>query len=249
MKTILVTGGTGSVGRPTVEALRAAGHQFQILSRHPGTDHVRGDLTTGEGIAAAVEGITTVLHLATSRGHADVRQTQNLIEHAKAAGVSHLIFISIVGVDQIPLTYYRDKVTIERLVAESSIPFTILRATQFHDLVDEILTAQRFLPALLAPAIPLQSISAADVADRLVELTGGLPAGRVPDLGGPEQLTFPAMARAWKEAKRSRRPVLPIHLPGKTFRAFAAGAALPATVQPSPHTFDAYLSQHYGVRP
>jgi uncharacterized protein YbjT (DUF2867 family) len=246
MKTILVTGGTGSLGRPTVKALRAAGHSLRILSRQPGIDHVRGDLITGEGVAAAVEGVDTVLHLATSRRHTDIRQTENLLEHSR--GVGHLIFISIVGVDQIPLPYYRDKVTIERLVTESSIPFTILRATQFHDLADEILTAQRFLPVLLAPAIPLQPISVEDVAARLTELAAGPPAGRVADLGGPEQLTVPELARAWKRAKGSRRPVLPIRVPGKTFHAFAAGAAMPATIHPSSRTFDDYLSQRFGVQ-
>lgn len=159
MKTILVTGGTGSLGRPTVNALRAAGHSLRILSRQAGPDHVRGDLTTGEGIAAALEGVTTVLHLATSRGHADLQQAEKLIEHAEAAGVGHLIFISIVGVDQIPMPYYRDKLAVEQLITDSSIPFTILRATQFYDLVDEMLTAQRFLPVLLAPTISLQPIS------------------------------------------------------------------------------------------
>jgi uncharacterized protein YbjT (DUF2867 family) len=240
MKTILVTGGTGSLGRPTVKALRAAGHSLRILSRQPGVDHVRGDLTTGEGIAAAVEGVTTVLHLATSRRHADVQQVKNLIQHSQ--GIEHLILISIVGVDQIPMPYYRDKVTIERLVTESSIPFTILRATQFPDLVDEVLTAQRFLPFLLAPAITLQPIATEDVAARLTELAAAPPAGRVPDIGGPERLTVPAMARAWRHAKRSHRPVLPIRLPGKAFRALAAGAAMTDNGQAT-GTFEDYLAR------
>jgi uncharacterized protein YbjT (DUF2867 family) len=242
MKTILVTGGTSPPGRPTVATLRAAGHSVRVLSRKPGGGRLHGDLATGEGVAAAVEGVDTVLHLATSRGHADVRQAEHLIEHARKAGVGHLIFLSIVGVDQIPLPYYRDKLAVERLVAESSIPFSILRATQFHNLVDELLTMQRFLPFLLAPAIPLQPIAVEDVAIRLTELAEGPPTGRVPDLGGPEQLTFPTLARTWKRAKHSRRPVLPIRLPGKAFRAYAAGAATLATVQPSSRTFDDYLS-------
>jgi uncharacterized protein YbjT (DUF2867 family) len=246
MKTILVTGGTSPLGRPTVKALRAAGHSVRILSRQPGIDHVHGDLTRGEGIAEATKGIETVLHLATSRGHADVRQTEKLIEHSK--DVAHLIFISIVGLEQIPLPYYRDKLAAERLVAASSIPYTILRATQFHNLVDEVMTAQRFLPVLLAPAIPLQPIAVEDVADRLAELAGGPPSGRVRDLGGPEQLTVPHLARAWKRAKRSRRPVIPIRLPGKAFRAYADGFALSDAAQPTTGTFDDYLSQRFGVQ-
>jgi uncharacterized protein YbjT (DUF2867 family) len=246
MKTILVTGGTSPPGRSAVATLRAAGHDVRVLSRKPGDGQLRGDLTTGEGVAAAVDGVDTVLHLATSRGHADVRQAEHLIEHARTAGVGHLIFLSIVGVDQIPMPYYRDKLAVERLITE--IPFSVLRATQFHNLVDQLLTAQRFLPFLLAPAVSLQPISVDDVADRLTELAEGPPAGRVPDLGGPEQLTVPTLAGAWRRAKHSRRPVLPIRLPGKAFHAYAAGAAMLATVQPSSRTFDDYLSQRFGVQ-
>ena len=243
MKTILVTGGTSPPGRLTVATLRAAGHSVRVLSRKPGD--LRGDLTTGEGVAAATEGVDTVIHLATSRGHADV-QAEHLIEQARAAGVGHLIFLSIVGVDRVPMPYYRDKLAVEQLITE--FPFSILRATQFHNLVDEILTMQRFLPFLLAPAVPLQPISVKDVAERLAELAEGPPAGRVPDLGGPEQLTFPTLARAWKHAKHSRRPVLPIRLPGKAFRAYATGAALLPTGRPGPHTFEDYLTERFGVQ-
>lgn len=246
MKTILVTGGTGSLGRPTVGALRTAGHSLKILSRRPGPDHVQGDLTTGEGIAEALDGVHTVVHLATSRKRGDVQQTANLIKQAKH--VEHLIVISIVGVDRIPLPYYRDKLALEHLVAESSIPFTLLRATQFHTLIDEVMTAQRFLPVLLAPSFALQPVAVEDVADRLAELAAGPPAGRVKDLGGPEQLAVAAMARAWKQAKHSRRPVVPIRLPGKTMRAFTAGFALSDPTQPTTRTFADYLNQHYGVQ-
>ncbi|MEU0091162.1 NAD(P)H-binding protein [Kribbella sp. NPDC006257] len=247
MKTILVTGGTGSVGRPTVQALRAAGHtDLRILSRRPGVGHVRGDLTAGEGIAEALEGVSTVMHLATSRRRADVRQTENLLKHAEH--VEHLIVISIVGIDRIPWPYYRDKLAVEQLVAESSIPFTLLRATQFHTLIDEVMTAQRFLPALLAPSIALQPVAVEDVAERLTELAAGPPSGRVKDLGGPEQLAVPAMARAWKQATHSRRPVVPIRLPGKTMRAFTEGFALSDPIQPTTRTFADYLAQHYGAQ-
>ncbi|QNE22754.1 NAD(P)H-binding protein [Kribbella qitaiheensis] len=270
MKTILVTGGTSPAGRPTVANLCSAGHPVRVLSRKPGSEqaaasatgdaHQRvgddrsgfrllsGDLTTGEGIAAAVEGVDIVVHLATSRGHADIQQAEHLIDHARAAGVGHLIYLSIVGVDQIPMPYYRDKLAVEQLITDSPIPHTILRATQFYNLVDEILTAQRFLPALLAPSIPLQPISVDDVAERLVELASGAPAGRVADLGGPERLAVPAMARAWKRARGSRRPILPIRLPGKAFRDFATGAAMPETVLPSNRSFDDYLSRRFGVQ-
>jgi uncharacterized protein YbjT (DUF2867 family) len=225
MRSILVTGGTGTLGRPTVARLQADGHQVRVLSRKPGPDRVVADLTTGEGLDAAHDGADVVVHLATSQGRRDVEQARNLLAAAK--GVQHLIVMSIAGIDRIPLAYYRYKLEMERLVAESGVPYTILRATQFHNLVDQVFTAQRFSPALFAPAITLQPIAVEDVAVRLAELVDSLPAnGRVADIGGPERLAVPAMARMWKQARSSRRPVLPVRVPGKTFRAFAEGAAM-----------------------
>lgn len=224
MTSLLVTGGTGTLGRPTVARLVADGHQVRVLSRKPGPDRVVADLTTGAGLAAAVEGSDVVVHLATSQGRRDVDQTRNLLDAAK--GVQHLIVMSIAGIDRIPLAYYRYKLESERLVAGSGVPYTILRATQFHDLVDRVFTAQRFSPVLLAPSITLQPISVEEVAVRLAELAAAAPAdGHAADIGGPERLSARELAQQWRQARSSRRPVLPLRIPGKTFRAFADGAA------------------------
>jgi uncharacterized protein YbjT (DUF2867 family) len=225
MTSILVTGGTGTLGRPTVARLGAAGHQVRVLSRKPGPDRVVADLTSGKDLAAAVEGAEVIVHLATSQGRRDVQQTRNLL--AASAGVKHLVVMSIAGIDRIPLPYYRYKSQVERLVAESGRPHTILRATQFHNLVERILTAQRFLPVVLAPTIFLQPIAVDDVAVRLAELVAASPVnGRAPDIGGPERLSMVELARLWKQARAVRRPVVPLRLAGKTFRAYADGAAL-----------------------
>ncbi|NIK60040.1 SDR family oxidoreductase [Kribbella shirazensis] len=240
MTSILVTGGTGTLGRPTVAGLRAAGHQVGVLSRKPGPDRVVADLTSGAGLDAAVEGSDVVVHLATSQGRRDVQQTRNLLE--AAAGVQHLILMSIVGIDRIPLAYYRYKLETERLVAESGVPYTILRATQFHNLVDQIFAVQRFLPAVFAPAVTLQPIAVEDIAVRLVELVDGPPVmGRAPDIGGPELHPVPDLARAWKQARSTRRPVLPLRLPGGTFRAYADGAATVDGPEYGRITFAEYL--------
>jgi uncharacterized protein YbjT (DUF2867 family) len=221
MTSILVTGGTGTLGRPTVT--RLADHQVRVLSRKPGPDRVVADLTTGEGLAA-VAGSDVIVHLATSLGRKDVQQTRNLL--AAAAGVQHLVMMSIAGIDRIPVAYYRYKLEAERLVADSGLPYTILRATQFHNLVDRVLTVQRFLPAVLAPAVPLQPIAVEDVADRIAELVDQPPVnGRSPDIGGPERLSVPELARLWKQARSVRRPVIPLKLPGQVFREYANGAA------------------------
>jgi uncharacterized protein YbjT (DUF2867 family) len=220
--TILVTGGTGNLGQPTVELLRNAGLDVRVLSRNPGMGRVVGDLSTGAGIREALDGVDTVVHLATTRWK-DVGQTRILLDNARGTGIRHLIFMSIVGIDRIPYAYYRDKAQSERLIAESGVPFTILRSTQFHDFVAGFFTAQRRLPVVFALDIPDQPIAVQDVAERLTELVGSAPAGRVPDIGGPEQLTLRALGEIWQKANGTTKKVRMLGLPGKTIRAFQAG--------------------------
>ncbi|OJV60395.1 MAG: NmrA family transcriptional regulator [Cellulomonas sp. 73-145] len=227
MTTTLVTGATGTLGTPTVLRLRAAGHDVRALSRRTGPGLTTGDLVTGAGLDRALAGVDTVVHLATApRAKGDVEAARTLLTAAADAHVQHLVLISIVGIDGIPLAYYRDKVVIERLVRQSGVPFTILRATQFHGFVEALFTGQRALPVVVAPAFTVQPIAAEEVADRLVELASDRPAGRVPDIGGPEQRTVPELARLWRGAVGGRRPVLPFVLPGKTFAGYRSGAGL-----------------------
>jgi uncharacterized protein YbjT (DUF2867 family) len=227
MTTTLVTGATGALGTPTVTRLRAAGHDVRALSRRSGPDLTTADLRTGAGLPEAVAGADTVLHLATGpRGTGDVEATRSLLEAATGAGVRHLVLISIVGIEDIPLSYYRDKVVIERLVRESGLPYSILRATQFHSFVESMFTAQHRSPVVVAPAFPVQPIAVEEVADRLVQLAGSRPAGRVADIGGPDQHDLRALARLWARTTGTRRPVVPLSLPGKLFAACRAGSAL-----------------------
>ncbi len=223
MKRILVTGGTGGLGRPTVEALLAAKHDVLVLSREGGDGRVVGDLTSGEGLADALQGIHTIVHLATTRSTKDPAQTRVLLEAAREAGVSHIVFISIVGVDRVPYFYYRDKVVSETLIEGSGIPFTILRATQFHDFLGGFLSLQRRLPVLFALNIPIQPIAVEEVAQRLVELVAGAPAGRVADIGGPETRSMREFAAQWQTARGTNKPVWIMRIPGKTIGAFKAG--------------------------
>ncbi|MFF3064563.1 SDR family oxidoreductase [Oerskovia sp. NPDC057915] len=225
MTTILVTGGTGTLGTPTVTLLRDAGHVVRVLSRsaRPGPAFVTGDLTTGEGLREAFDGAETVLHLATRGPRADVEMGRHVVAAARDAGVGHVVFQSIVGVDRIPLGYYQAKVEVEDLLVASGLPFTILRATQFHEFVDDLFTAQRFSPVLLTPALEVQPIAVPDVAARLVEIVAAGPSGRVADVGGPERITGREAARAWLRATGRRRGVARVRLPGRTFGAYAAG--------------------------
>ncbi len=235
--TLLITGGTGTVGRPTVTALQLAGLEPRILSRREAKGHIVADLQRGTGVASALDGVTTLLHLATNR-RSDARATQNLVHAARSAGVKHLIYLSIVGVDQIPLGYYQSKFDCEKIIAESGVPHTILRATQFHDFVADFLRPQRRLPRVITIDVPVQPISTAAVAARLVELVAAEPArGRVDDLGGPEVLPLAEFARQWLTARGAapadaQRRVLEWHAPGRLAAAYRAG--LHTTGRPGP---------------
>ncbi len=227
----LVTGGTGSLGRRVVDRLRDAGREVRVISRsgRPGT--VRGDLLTGEGLEQAAEGVGTVVHCASSprkTRQIDVEGTDRLLRAAARAGVSHFVFISIVGVDRNPyFPYYRMKLEVERIIERSPVPWTILRATQFHEFVLRIIKFLDRLPVMMMPkGFLLQPIDIGEVADRLVELALSEPVGRAPDIGGPEVRTAAELARAYfKAAGRSRR-VVEVPLPGKMARAWREGAQL-----------------------
>lgn len=221
--TILVTGGTGTLGRPTVERLRAAGQDVRILSRKPGENRAVGDLTTGDGLADALTGVSTVVHLATSTGTKDRQQTQRLVDASRTAGVSHLVYISIVGVDVVPYSYYRAKLDSERVIEASGIPFSIVRATQFHEFIELFLRLQSRLPVIFGLNVPDQPIAAAEVATRLAELVDAGPSGRVADIGGPEQLQLREAIDTWQSAAGTHKPVMTLHLPLAFLRAMRAG--------------------------
>lgn len=224
----LVTGGTGSLGGLVAGGLRDAGHDVRVLSRsgRPGT--VRGDLLTGEGLDEAVVGIDTVSHCASNPRdprRTDAEGTERLLRAAERSGVSHFVYVSIVGVDRNPFPYYRAKLEVESMVERSPVPWTLLRATQFHEFVLMQIRLLDRLPVLLVPrGFLLQPIDVGEVAGRLTELALTEPAGRVPDIGGPEVGTFAGFARAYREALGRRKRLLEVPVPGKTARAFRDGA-------------------------
>ncbi len=227
----LVTGGTGSLGRRVVSRLREAGRDVQVLSRsgRPGT--VRADLLTGEGLKEAVEGVDVIVHCASSptkTRQMDVEGTERLLRVAVQEGVSHFVFISIVGVDRNPYyPYYQMKLEVERIIERSPVPYTILRATQFHELVLRIIQFLDRLPVMMMPkGFLLQPIDIGEVADRLVELALSEPVVHASDVGGPEVWTAAELARAYFMAVGRRRRVVEIPVPGRTARVWREGAQL-----------------------
>jgi uncharacterized protein YbjT (DUF2867 family) len=226
---VLVTGGTGSLGHRVVDGLREADSEVRALSRsgRPGT--VPGDLLSGAGLEQALDGVDAVVHCASSprkTRQTDVEGTERLLRAATRMGVSHIVFISIVGVDRNPyFPYYRMKLEVEKIVERSEVPWTILRATQFHEFALRMIQFLERLPVVPMPkGFLLQPIDVGEVAGRLVELALSAPAGRVPDVGGPEVRTFTGLARSYLEMTGKRRRVVEVPLPGKMARVIREGA-------------------------
>ncbi|MCW6009479.1 NAD(P)H-binding protein [Micromonospora sp. CPCC 205371] len=221
---ILVTGGTGLLGSHVVPLLDA---DVRILSRRTANSRcVTGDLLTGEGLDAAVAGIDTIMHLAGGQKGDDVA-TRNLVEAAARAGVRHVVYISVIGADRVPLGWMRMKLAAERAVAESGLPWTTLRAAQFHDLVYKTVRTMARLPVVPVPGgLRFQPVDAGDVAARLVELALSEPAGLVPDMAGPAVYPIGDLIKSYLDKQRKRRPMLPVRVPGKVGRAYRAGANL-----------------------
>ena len=254
---ILVTGGTGTLGRLVVARLRDAGRDVRVLSRHPkevadGIDYYAADLATGEGAAAALEGVEVVVHCAgSSKGDDD--KARNLVAAIKKAGTSpHIVNVSVVGADRTPMAsgidrtmfgYVGAKLDAEKIIAGSGLPWTTLRATQFHELILQMAQGMAKLPVLPMPTgTSAQPIAAAEVADRLVELALGRPAGLVAEIGGPRIYPMADLIRDYLRTVGKRRPVLPIRLPGKAAKAFRAGANLTPDHATGQVTWETFLA-------
>jgi uncharacterized protein YbjT (DUF2867 family) len=247
--TMLVTGATGTLGRNVLPAAVAAGYPVRAASRrdHP-DDEVRWhrcDLLTGEGVEEAVDGVDAILHCATQPTRdKDVTSTQNLLVAARRAAVSHVVYISIVGVDRIRLPYYKTKLRVEQVLAASDVGHTVLRATQFHDLIAMTFRAQRLSPLLFAlRGVSFQPIDTTDVAARLVELAGAEPAQRAPDIGGPEVRSHVDLARTYLAHRGSRRLVAALPVPGKIAAGYRAGAHLAPQNPVGSLRFEDYLQR------
>ena len=253
---VLVTGGTGALGRDLVVALRGAGHRARVFSRRPGTgvDWARGDLATGKGLDAALRDMDAVVHAGSAASQpwrlraTDVHGTRRLLEAAKRAHVKHLVYISIVGMEGIAYPYYRAKLAAEAIVAEDIVPWSILRATQFHTLMEIFLGAFSRLPRLCALPFTwrFQPVDTREVAGRLVDVAAGKPGGRLPDFGGPEVRTFKSLAESWLKARRLNKRLVNMPLPLKFSRQVTQGKLLSPDHMEGKTTFEQYLVRRYG---
>jgi uncharacterized protein YbjT (DUF2867 family) len=254
---ILVTGGTGTLGKHVVPALLAEGRAVRVFTRQTREaqerlEFVKGDLSSGEGIEAALEGAEIVVHCAgSSKG--DEIKARHLVRAASGAGVKHLVYISVVGADRIPVVsgidramfgYFASKLAAEKVVADSGIPWTTLRATQFFDLM--LLTARTMakLPLIPVPAgFRFQPVATAEVGRRLMELALGSPAGLVPDIAGPHVYGMAELIRAYLRARSKHRLMFPVRVPGKAARAFRSGANLAPERAIGRRTWEDFLTE------
>ncbi|MBM7503810.1 SDR family oxidoreductase [Agromyces aurantiacus] len=243
---IAIAGGTGTVGRHAVDAARERGHEVVVLTRSNGVD-----LRSGDGLAAALAGVDAVIDTSNTTSLSATRSaeffttaTRNLLAAERAAGVAHHVCLSIVGIDRAPYGYYAGKLAQERAVETGEVPWTILRAMQFHEFAAQMLDALTIAGVHLAPRIRTQPVAAREVGERLVALAEATPTGHAPELAGPREERLDDMVRRLARATGVRGPVVAVTLPGRQWAAMRRGDTLPgpgATI--ARQTFDEWLQQ------
>ncbi len=243
---LLVTGASGRLGPSLVQALQRDGDRLRLMSRRgTGPGGVRGDLATGFDLGTALAGAEVVVHAAGDPRNAwevDVAGTRRLVQAVDRDRLRHLVYVSVVGVDRIPLSYYRAKYAAEQVLLASGLPVTIVRVTQFHVHVDELLATARRGPVLPVPmGWRAQPVDAADAAAYLARVARAAPAGEVLEFGGPEEMAVADLARAWAAARESGAHVVSTPLPGRLSTAVRDGAALPAGGERGRRTYSAHL--------
>ncbi|MFE9409410.1 SDR family oxidoreductase [Streptomyces sp. NPDC006704] len=224
---IAVAGGTGTLGRHVVAELTARGHRVRVLSR--GSERYPVDLATGRGLTAALAGCDVVVDAANSTSPRTMRATlvdgtRRLLDAERAAGVGHHVCVSIVGCDRVPMPYYKVKTDQEDLVAAGPVPWTTVRATQFHELAASVFAATargRFLPA--PKSVPLQPIAAAEAARAVADAAVRAPRNGRVEVAGPERTDLRALASTWRATTGRGAALLPLPLPGRIGRALRAG--------------------------
>jgi uncharacterized protein YbjT (DUF2867 family) len=260
MKRILITGGRGSFGRTLTPRLQKAGYTVRLTSRTPASNDspqavemAQMDLRQQGDLAEVVAGVDVIVHAASDPLHAhevDVLGTERLLAAARTAGVGHLIYVSIVGIDRMEFAYYQHKLAAEQRIVAGGLPWTILRATQFHSFIDRLLQPLqrlRWMPFCLLPTdFQTQPIDEGEVADRFVQIVAAGPGGRLPDIAGPEVLTLGEMAKPWLAAQGLARPVWRLPVPGKAAAGFRQGRNTDPAARFGKVTWGEWLERQYG---
>jgi uncharacterized protein YbjT (DUF2867 family) len=207
---LTVIGGTGLIGSQVVQKLTAAGHQAVAAAPSTGLD-----LITGKGLDQALEGAEVAVNLANSptfdEASLDFFRTSmnNLLTAGESAGIRHQVILSIVGVDQVPqMDYYRAKTLQEDLLRQGPAPYSIVRATQFFEFMNTVLSETSDDKTVRLPATRVQPIAAADVVDAVVEVSTGAPVQGVRKVAGPDVFPLDELGRVTLAAQRDNRTVI-----------------------------------------
>ncbi|HEY7093691.1 MAG TPA: NAD(P)H-binding protein [Ktedonobacterales bacterium] len=256
MATVLVTGATGTLGRAVARLLLAAGHTVRALSRRAqvslpvGAELITGDLTESADLTQALIAVDTVIHCATDPKHAqvaDVGGTRQLLAAARERA-PHLIYPSIVGIDRSAYPYYQAKLAAEALIEQGPLPWSILRATQFHDFVAGLLQSfgvDTGNEIIIPDGMRFQSVAVREVAAQLVSFVERGPVGRDADMGGPEILTFEEMAAAYLRIRGRSATTRSANLSGALYVAFRSGVNLTPDHTQGVVTWDVWLRSRF----
>jgi uncharacterized protein YbjT (DUF2867 family) len=243
---VAVAGGTGTLGREVVVELRRRGHSVRVLSRSAPQHRV--DLSTGEGLAAALDGVDVVVDAANGKPGRDaqavlVEGTRRLLEAGAAAGAAHHVGVSVVGAERIPWGYYKVKVAQEEAVRAGAMPWSIVRATQFHPLLAAVFASASRARMLPGPAFPLQPVDPREVAAVIADAVEAGPARTTSDFAGPERRAVRDLARTWREQTGRRAVVVPLPLPGTVGRRLRAGGLTDPDASIGRTTFAQWLTE------
>lgn len=207
---IAVIGGTGLIGSRVVRNLTAAGHEAVPHSQSTGVDVI-----SGQGLDGAVAGADVVVNLTNSPTFDEASPAffrtsmENLLAAARNGGVGHFVILSIVGTDRVPeLDYYRAKALQEHLLATGAIPYSIVRATQFMEFMDAVLSWTSDADTVRLPATPIQPIAAEDVAAAVTEVAAGAPLNGIRDIAGPEVFALDELGRITLSHRGDHRDVV-----------------------------------------
>jgi uncharacterized protein YbjT (DUF2867 family) len=239
MTLTLVTGGTGHLGRDIVARLLHDGHQVRVLTRSPrssmSVEWAIGNLATGEGLREAIQGVHTVINAATdspiarrgsvrfadvfsSPSAVDVQGTKLLLALCREMPVQHFLHASIAGLEDASLPYARVKLAGEKLVRDSALSWSVVRAAPFYYLLAKFLAGMSWLPVWPLPTAPFNPVDTADVANYLVQCAFDGGRGERAEIGGPDDLGLAELAREYQTARHIRRPIAPFRLSERSAR-------------------------------
>lgn len=246
---IVVAGATGVLGTHVAAAVRAAGHEPVAISRGSGVD-----LVAGTGLAQALRGASAVID-ASATSSASTKAsvaffttvTRNLLAAEREAGVGHHVAVSIIGAAQVNANYYAGKAAQEEILAARPDGWSLLRTSQFHEFVTQLVRGGKVGPVQAVPKMIAQPIAAREVADELVAIATGRPRGPEPDLAGPREERMADLVRRYLAATGVRRPVLEISLPNAWGRGMRDGSLLPKPgTRLGRQSFEAWLAERTG---